>query len=207
MALFGTEDLDSGMYTVNKLSSEDGLRELALMIKGCSHTLDIRERNLTPKIWDNSEIIDALSHAMEKEDFRLRLAFHRNDDKYKALETLLSTNPNLKKFLEENRQKIESESLKLLHWSEGFMGPHNVIGDKDYCVVVEIHEPSSERENRDKDTCAMANFMYFDSYEIKKYHDLYECSIGKEKGQENIYGLPDVMTEYTPKDIELKLTC
>ncbi len=144
---------------------------------------------------------------MEKEDFRLRLAFHRNDNKYKALETLLSTNPNLKKFLEKNRQKIGSGHLKLLHWSEGFMGTHNMIGDEHYCVVVEIHEPGNERGNRDRDTCAMANFMYFDSQEIKKYHDLYECSIGRDKGQKNIYGLPDVMTEYTLKDIEPKLTC
>ncbi len=204
MALFGTENLGSDMYIVDKLTSDNGIKKLASMINGCSYKLDIRERNLSPLIWEEPVIIEALSNVMTKKDFKLRLAFHKADEKEEALETLLLRNTKLKNFLNKNSQKIERGFIKLFHWREGFLGVHSIIGDDDYCVITETHKPNrTSNGTDDRDTCSTAAFTYFDSREIKIHRDLYENAIGQKNGGKNIYDLPDVMVEYE-KDILLK---
>lgn len=202
MSLFGNEDLDANIKYFEKLTSKEGLSQLATMINGCLHRLDIRERNLQPLIWEIPEIITALSNVVKLKGFKFRLAFHNNNDNNeKALEAFISEHTRLRNLLAANKKKINNEEIQLLHWNEGFLGTHSIIGDDDYCVVVESHNPATENVKDRSDTCGLVNFTYFNSEEIKRRRDIYDQAIGKKPGTKNKYGICDVMTKYDPSEI------
>ena len=206
MNIFGSADLDANMVHVDRLTSKEGKLKLAEMIRGCLHSLWVRERNLFSMVWESDEVVSALRDFVKRENFELRLAFHIDDNKEEALKKLIHINTRLSEIFSDKRNEITEDKIKLYHWESGYNDmSHLMIGDMDYCVVVETHNSPDTTDDKVNDTCGRANFLYFDSDENAKRSKVYTDAIENKGKRENNEGVCDVMVKYDKSDILDKL--